>query len=48
MTFFVPRDTAARLRKIAIDENLSLQQLLTFAVDEWLARRSDAAGVEAS
>jgi hypothetical protein len=40
MTFSTSRRTAARLKKIAIAENTSLQQLLNVAVDEWLARRS--------
>ena len=48
MTFSVPRNTAARLKQIAIVENLSLQQLLTLAVDEWLAHHPDMAGIEAS
>jgi len=44
MTFVVPRDTALRLKEIAIVENLSLERLLTLAVDEWLACRSEIAG----
>jgi hypothetical protein len=48
MTFFVPRDTAARLKQIATVENLSLQQVLTLAVDEWLASRRDVASIEAT
>jgi hypothetical protein len=48
MTLRVPRTTATRLKQIAIVENLSLQQLLMLAVDEWLDRRPDMAAVEAS
>jgi hypothetical protein len=48
MTFVVRRDTAARLKEIAIVENLSLERLLTLAVDEWLACRSGIAGTQAS
>jgi hypothetical protein len=48
MTFVLPRDTAARLKEIAIVENLSLERLLTLAVDEWLACRSEIAGTQAS
>ena len=47
MTLFVPRDTAARLKEIAVVENLSLQQLLTRAVEEWLARSPDISGMRA-
>jgi hypothetical protein len=48
MTLFVPPDTAARLKEIAVVENLSLQQLLTRAVEEWLARSPDISGMRAS
>jgi predicted transcriptional regulator len=48
MTFRVPRDTATRLKQIATVENLTLQQLLTLAVDEWLAGRPELAAIEAS
>jgi hypothetical protein len=41
MTLSMSRGTAARLKEIAIAENTSLQQIITVAVDEWLARRSD-------
>ena len=47
MTLFVPPDTAARLKEIAVVENLSLQQLLTRAVEEWLARSPDISGMRA-
>jgi hypothetical protein len=48
MTFSVPRDTATRLKQIAIVENLSLQQLLALAVGQWLACRPEMARKEAS
>jgi hypothetical protein len=48
MTFCVPRDTATRLKQIAIVENLSLQQLLALAVGQWLACRPEIARKEAS
>lgn len=47
MTFSMSRGTAARLKEIAIAENTSLQQLLTVAIDEWLARRLDQSGLGA-
>jgi hypothetical protein len=40
MTFSMTRETAARLKAIALAENTSLQNLIAVAVDEWLARRS--------
>jgi hypothetical protein len=40
MTLFMSRETAARLKEIAIAENTSLQQIITVAVDDWLARHS--------
>jgi hypothetical protein len=40
MTFSMSRETAARLKEIARAENTSLQQLLSIALDDWLARRS--------
>jgi hypothetical protein len=40
MTFSMSRGTAARLKEIAHAENMSLQQLLSIALDEWLDRRS--------
>jgi predicted transcriptional regulator len=48
MTFAVPRDTAARLKEIAIVQNLSLERLLTLAVEEWLARQPNISGIEAA
>ena len=44
MTFSLSRGTAARLRQIATAENTSLQQLLTVAIDEWLARHAEVKG----
>jgi hypothetical protein len=41
MTISMSRGTAARLREIALAQNTSMQQLLTVAVDEWLARYAD-------
>ncbi len=38
VTFSMSRGTASRLREIAIAENTSMQNLLTVALDEWLAR----------
>jgi hypothetical protein len=48
VTFILPRETAARLKQIAALENLSLQQVLTLAVGEWLASRQDVATIEAT
>jgi len=45
MTFTMSRETAALLEEIAAVENSSMQQLLTVAVGEWLARRPDASGI---
>jgi len=45
MTFFMSRAVAARLKEIAIAENTSLQQLLSIAVCEWLARHPDQSGI---
>jgi hypothetical protein len=42
ITFTMSRGTAAQLQEIAAVENTPLQELLTVAIDEWLARRSDA------
>jgi len=42
MTFSMSRGTAARLKQIAIAENISLQQLLTVVVDQWLARQEQS------
>jgi hypothetical protein len=47
LTFTTSRETAALLEEIAAVENTPLQQLLTVAVDEWLARRSDASSISA-
>jgi hypothetical protein len=44
MTFSMSRGTAVRLKEIAIAENTSMQDLLTAAVDEWLARRGNRDG----
>ena len=45
LTFTVPRETAALLEEIAAAANTSVQQLLTIAVGEWLARRPDTSGI---
>jgi hypothetical protein len=47
VTFTMSRGTAARLKEIAAVENTSLQQLLTVAVGEWLARHGDASNISA-
>ncbi len=39
MTFSMPRDTAARLRQIALARSTDLQGLVELAVNEWLARQ---------
>lgn len=40
MTFFMSRETAGRLNEIALAENTSLQNIITIALNEWLARHS--------
>ena len=39
MTFSMPRETAARLKKIALARGTDLQGLIELAVNEWLARQ---------
>lgn len=39
MTFSMSRETAARLKKIALANGTDLQGLIELAVDEWLARQ---------
>ena len=39
MTFSLSRETAARLRKIALANGTDLQGLVELAVNEWLARQ---------
>jgi len=39
MTFSMPRETAASLRRIALARGTDLQGLVEQAVDEWLARQ---------
>jgi len=39
MTFSMPRETAASLRRIALVRGTDLQGLVEQAVDEWLARQ---------
>ena len=39
MTFWMPRKTAASLRRIALARGTDLQALVEQAVDEWLARQ---------
>ena len=39
MTFSMPRQTAASLRRIALARGTDLQGLVEQAVDEWLARQ---------
>ena len=41
LTFTASRETAALLQEIAAAANTSVQQLITIAVGEWLARRPD-------
>jgi hypothetical protein len=43
MTFSMTRDTAARLKEVAIARGTDLQSLVEQAVDEWLARQFPAA-----
>jgi hypothetical protein len=45
MTFTMSSETAALLEEIAAAGNTSVQQLVTVAVGEWLARRPDASGI---
>jgi hypothetical protein len=47
LTFTASHETAALLEEIAALENTSVQQLLTVAVGEWLARHPDASGIRA-
>jgi len=39
MTFSMSRDTAARLREIAMVRGTNMQDLLELALEEWLARQ---------
>ena len=39
MTFSMPRDTAARLRQMALARGTDMQGLIELAVNEWLARQ---------
>jgi hypothetical protein len=39
MTFSMPRETAASLRRIALAKGTDLQGLIELAVNEWLARQ---------
>jgi len=39
MTFSMPRDTAARLRQLALARGTDMQGLVETAVNEWLARQ---------
>jgi len=39
MTFSMSRDTAARLREIAMARGTNMQDLLELALEEWLARQ---------
>jgi uncharacterized Fe-S cluster-containing radical SAM superfamily protein len=39
MTFTMPRETAARLREIALARGTDLQELVGMAVNEWLVRQ---------
>ena len=39
MTFAMSRETAARLKQIAIARETNLQELIELAVFEWLARQ---------
>ncbi len=39
MTISMPRDTAARLREIAMARGTNLQGVLELAVNEWLSRQ---------
>jgi hypothetical protein len=45
LAFTMPRETAARLKQIAAAANISVQELLTVAAGEWLARHPDASGI---
>ena len=47
MTFSMPRDTAARLRAIALARGTDMQGLVETAVNEWLARQMLSAGAAA-
>jgi hypothetical protein len=44
MTFSMPRDTAARLRQIALARGTDMQGLVELAVNEWLTRQLLSAG----
>jgi hypothetical protein len=39
MTFSMPRETAARLKEIALARGTDLQGLIELAVNEWLSRQ---------
>ncbi len=39
MTFSMPRETAARLKQIALARGTDLQGLIELAVNEWLTRQ---------
>jgi hypothetical protein len=44
MTFSMSRETAARLKKIALASGTDLQGLIELAVNEWLARQMPIPG----
>ena len=41
-TFKIPVPTYRRLKQIAADQGTNVQELLTEALDAWLAKRSEA------
>ena len=41
MTFFMAVSTHKQLKRIALERNTSLQQLVAEAVDQWLANQND-------